>query len=141
MFKTKTQKIDPATTDTLIGEGTVFEGKIKSEASIRIEGQITGDIDSVGDVTVGEKGTAKSNISARNITIAGTVHGNVTAKELLKIMKTGRLFGNSVAQSLIIEEGGFFQGNSRMETKHQSNEEKRISETKGTAASYPASSV
>ena len=42
MFKKKKDLMNPNTTDTLIGEGTTFEGRIKSEASIRIEGGITG---------------------------------------------------------------------------------------------------
>ena len=80
MFKNKSSKLNPNTTDTLIGEGTVFEGKLKSDAGIRIEGQITGNVESIGDVTVGEKGIVKSNISARNVIVAGTVHGNVITK-------------------------------------------------------------
>lgn len=116
MFKSKTGKIDPNTTDTLIGEGTVFDGKIKSTAGIRIEGKVIGDVDCGGDVTVGEKGNVQSNVIARNVMIAGEIHGNVTAKGKLTISAKGKLFGNILAGSLSIEEGGVFQGNSRMET-------------------------
>lgn len=44
MFKSKAVpvKLDPDTTDTLVGEGSSFEGNIKSDASIRIEGKVTG---------------------------------------------------------------------------------------------------
>jgi cytoskeletal protein CcmA (bactofilin family) len=117
MFKSKSSKMNPNTTDTLIGEGTIFEGKLKSDAGIRIEGQITGNVESAGDVTVGEKGVVKSNISARNVIIAGTVHGNVLTKGSLRIMSSGRVYGNTTSQSLVIDEGGIFQGNSRMEVK------------------------
>lgn len=113
MFK-KTKKINPNTTDTLVGEGSVFEGRIKSEASLRIEGNVNGDIECIGDVTVGESGVAKSNISARNVTIAGIVNGNVTTKGLLTITATGQLFGNTSSHSLLIAEGGVFQGQSKM---------------------------
>jgi cytoskeletal protein CcmA (bactofilin family) len=116
MFKKKKVKINPNTTDTLVGEGSVFEGRIKSEASLRIEGHIIGDIECLGDVTIGEHGVAKSNIIARHITIAGAVHGNVSTKGLLTITETGQLFGNTVSQTLIIAEGGMFQGQSKMAT-------------------------
>jgi cytoskeletal protein CcmA (bactofilin family) len=110
----KSVKLDPNTTDTLIGEGSIFEGKIRSDAGVRIEGQITGDIECEGDVTVGEKGVVHSNILARNIIIAGTVNGNVHAKNKLSITSKGKLFGNMVASSLSIEEGSVFEGTSKM---------------------------
>ncbi|RRJ64242.1 polymer-forming cytoskeletal protein [Paenibacillus oralis] len=108
------ERLDPNTTDTLIGEGSVFEGKIKSEAGVRVEGQITGDIECEGDVTVGEKGMVHSNILARNIIIAGEVHGNVQAKSKLSITSKGKLYGNIVAAALSIEEGSIFEGTSKM---------------------------
>ncbi|MCR8631391.1 MULTISPECIES: bactofilin family protein [Paenibacillus] len=128
MFKGKKHAVDLHTTDTLIGEGTVFEGKIKSEASIRIEGQINGDVECAGDVTVGELGVVKSNIIARDVILAGTVNGNVLCKGKLTIRSTGKLFGNTTAQSLIIDEGGMFQGMSKMENgaSQPENQEKAV---------------
>ncbi|MDN4070607.1 polymer-forming cytoskeletal protein [Paenibacillus sp. FSL R5-0407] len=123
MFKNKTAvKLDPNTTDTLVGEGSTFEGKIISGASIRIEGQVIGDIDCEGDVTVGEKGMIRSDtIIARNIIIAGTVNGNVQAKQKLTITAKGKLYGNLSAASLSIEEGSVFEGTSRMEGAQNSS--------------------
>jgi cytoskeletal protein CcmA (bactofilin family) len=121
MFKSK-HRIDPSSTDTLVGEGSVFEGRIKSDAGIRVEGQVNGDIECTGDVTIGEKGLVQSNIMARNVTIAGQVTGNVTAKGKLLITSKGRLSGNIHVQALTIEEGGQFQGNSRMENKAANKE-------------------
>jgi len=115
MFNSKKKKIDPNSTDTLIGEGTHFEGKIKSEAGIRIEGHLTGDIVCTGDVTIGEHGRADSHISARHVILAGQVTGNVTASGKLTIKATGKLLGNLTAKELSIESGGIFQGNSQME--------------------------
>ncbi|GIO40071.1 hypothetical protein J41TS12_49320 [Paenibacillus antibioticophila] len=115
MFKSnKAAKVDPNTTDTLIGEGSVFEGKIKSAAGVRVEGQIIGDIECEGDVTIGEKGVVQSNIFARNVIIAGTVNGNIQARSKLSITAKGKLFGNMSAASISIEEGSIFEGTSRM---------------------------
>jgi len=118
MFKSKAVpvKLDPDTTDTLVGEGSSFEGNIKSDASIRIEGKVTGDIECKGDVTIGEKGQVKSNISARNVIIAGTVTGDIQTMSKLSITSTGKLFGNIEVASLSIEEGSVFEGSSRMST-------------------------
>lgn len=116
MFKNKqtSVKINPDQTDTLIGEGSIFEGKIKSEASIRIEGSIIGDIESNGDVIIGENGIANSNISARDLVLAGQLNGDLEARGKLTICSTGVLNGNISAQSFIIEPGGVFNGTSKM---------------------------
>ncbi|WP_372637578.1 polymer-forming cytoskeletal protein [Cohnella sp.] len=115
MFKSKKSKIDPNMTDTLIGEGTSFEGKIKSEAGLRVEGRMEGDIECAGDVTIGENGVSMSNIKARNVVIAGKVIGNVSAGAKLTIKSTGQLHGNLSALELSIESGGIFHGTSKMD--------------------------
>lgn len=115
MFRSK-PRIDISSTDTLLGEGSRFEGRLQSKASLRIEGEIIGDIDCEGDVAIGESARARSNITARNCIIAGTVHGNVTARSTLTLTATGRLFGNTQAASLIIAEGAVFEGSCKMES-------------------------
>jgi cytoskeletal protein CcmA (bactofilin family) len=115
--KKKSAGTNPDAMDTVIGEGSVFEGKIRSQAGVRIEGTIHGDVESAGDVVIGEKGIVKSSIQARNVVIAGAVHGNVTAKESLTILASGQLNGNSSASRLVINEGAIFNGGSRMEGK------------------------
>lgn len=116
MFKSKKVKFDPNMTDTLIGEGSIFEGKIKSEAGIRVEGQIIGDIECAGDVTIGENGIARSHIKARSVILAGQVIGNVSVTGKLTIKASGKLQGNLSAMELSIETGGIFQGTSNMIT-------------------------
>jgi cytoskeletal protein CcmA (bactofilin family) len=111
----KKKKLDPNSTDTIIGEGTVFEGRMKSEASMRIEGKIIGDIECQGDLTVGEHGNITSNISARDVTIAGHVKGNIAAKGKVTITSKGHINGNVSYEKLVIEEGASFQGNSRQD--------------------------
>ncbi|CAM3990462.1 polymer-forming cytoskeletal protein [Cohnella lubricantis] len=138
MMKKKT-KIAPGTTDTLIGEGSTFEGKIRSRASVRLEGEITGDLECEGDVIIGEEGIARSNVTARNVVLAGKVHGNITARGKLTIKSSGHLSGNLSAAELAIESGGFFKGISKMEDKNGSSElAKEPSEQEKPAASSGA---
>jgi cytoskeletal protein CcmA (bactofilin family) len=113
MFKSK---INVAKTDTLLGENTIIEGTIRSQASMRIEGRVVGEVRCDGDLTVGEKANVESHITARNVTIAGKVKGDVTASGKLAITSTGQLIGNVSAASLTIEEGAVFSGTSMMST-------------------------
>lgn len=102
---------------TLIGEGTIIEGNLRTQASIRIEGRIDGDIECTGDVTIGEQGTACSNINARSVIAAGTIEGSIRVKEMLTITKTGKVYGHIQVPVLHVAEGGILQGTSRMDAK------------------------
>lgn len=114
MLRGKNKTIDLKSTDTLIGGSTICEGKIMSEASLRIEGHMHGDLECTGDVTIGEQAVVNSNISAREIIIAGKVKGNIQARGKLTVTHTGTLIGNIDVRSFIIQEGGVFQGTSQM---------------------------
>ncbi|WP_199620424.1 bactofilin family protein [Paenibacillus alkalitolerans] len=116
MFGRKKEKANVSATDTFIGEGTMVEGKIVTNASLRIEGQVVGDIECTGDVTIGEKGNVHSIISARNVFNAGSIRGSVNAKGKLTITNKGRVEGNIHVGSLHVSEGGVFFGNCEMET-------------------------
>jgi cytoskeletal protein CcmA (bactofilin family) len=134
MFKNKSAKLNPDTTDTLVGEGSTFEGKIKSVASIRVDGHVIGDIESASLVTIGENGSAHSTIIARDLILAGKVFGNVEVKGTLTIRATGSLIGNLSAESLQIEAGGVFQGTSKMSLKETSTETAAATVAKATSA-------
>lgn len=112
MFKSSKQSYQG--TDTLIGQGTEIEGKITCSTNLRVEGKVKGDIECNHDITIGETSVCHSNIVAKDIVIAGKVHGDLTIKEKLTIMASGQLHGNFTGQSLIILEGGVFNGSSKM---------------------------
>ncbi|GMK44853.1 hypothetical protein PghCCS26_19810 [Paenibacillus glycanilyticus] len=126
-----------SSTDTLIGLGTRIEGKLICEAHLRIEGEHSGDIECLGDVIIGENGMARSNITAKDITIAGKVYGEVTAKGRLTITSTGQLTGSVSAQGMIVQDGGMLNGTCHME--RPSERTRPLSETgSGSHTSPPA---
>jgi cytoskeletal protein CcmA (bactofilin family) len=114
MFKSGKSRSDSAATDTYIGPGSAFDGKLASNGSIRIEGRVSGSVHSKGDVSIGEKGVVEADIKARNIVIAGTVTGNVQATEKLTIKPNGKLTGDILTALLEINEGARYEGTSRM---------------------------
>lgn len=114
MLKNKQKRINPGSTDTLIGEGSKVEGNIASKASLRIEGQLVGDIECEGDVVIGEHGKLQSHIQARNVYNAGWIEGSVHTKGILSISSSGQVHGDIKVRSLSIAEGGLFQGSSQM---------------------------
>ncbi len=68
---------------TIISNGVKIEGKVSSTGNIRVDGTLQGDLNSRGNVTVGEQGDIKGEIVANVVTIGGKVVGTINAKEKL----------------------------------------------------------
>jgi cytoskeletal protein CcmA (bactofilin family) len=116
MFGKRKHKSNVGNTDTYIGEGTMIEGNINTNASLRIEGQVIGDITCSGDVTIGETGNVQSVISARNVINAGSIRGAVNASGKLTITSKGSVEGSVNVRSLNVYEGAVFLGSCAMES-------------------------
>jgi cytoskeletal protein CcmA (bactofilin family) len=101
--------------DTLIGEGTSLRGSYNSKNSIRIDGEIYGNVTSEDGIIVGDKGMIRGNVIAKSIVIGGKVKGNVTAYQRLELQGGAQLEGDIVAPVFVVEEGAMFEGNCQME--------------------------
>lgn len=112
MFFKKPEKEKEDTDYNIISSETNIEGKIYSPHSIKIEGMVTGEIISTGEVVIGEQGRARANIKAKDIVIEGSLTGNIILSGEAKITSTGKLSGNVIQMDalLTIEPGGFFKG-------------------------------
>jgi cytoskeletal protein CcmA (bactofilin family) len=111
----KDNKKAPRLTDTLIGQGSLIEGKLECKTNLRVEGQIHGEIDCQGQVIIGETGEAMSNIKGTDVIVAGKVVGDVSTTGKLTITASGQVDGNVDVARLIIVEGGLLNGASKME--------------------------
>ena len=99
---------------TLIAANTIFEGKIKTEGSIRIDGKFTGEVHAKANAAVGLSGIVDGNLSARTITVAGRITGTVTAAEKLVLEAKSIMQGDIRAMKLVVDEGAVFHGNCDM---------------------------
>ncbi|MFL7807351.1 MAG: polymer-forming cytoskeletal protein [Anaerolineae bacterium] len=100
--------------ETVIGTNTSIKGDLRSSGGVRIEGDFEGTIDIAGNLVVGEAAQVVADISAHNIQIQGTAQGDVTARRL-EILDTGKLWGNIDVDSFVLDDGGLFQGQSKMQ--------------------------
>lgn len=113
MFGKKT----PLQTDkvaTIIGEEAYFQGTLTVKGSLRIDGQVEGNISDGLTIIIGEKGRVKGDICAENVVIAGSVTGNVAAVNQIELLSQGRLEGDLRTPRLSIEEGATFEGRAAM---------------------------
>ncbi len=99
----------PVGFDTVIGSNTSFEGSFVSSGNVRMDGQFAGSLEVSGNILVGESADIHADIHARNISIAGTVRGNVTGNKV-QLLRTGRIWGDISASALTTEEGAFIDG-------------------------------
>lgn len=112
--------IQPVGFETVLGASSTFEGTFVSHANVRLDGTFTGSITIDGNALIGESAKITANISAKNISIAGAVRGNVTGKKV-QILRTGRVWGDIIATALSTEEGAFIDGKISMVTKDATN--------------------
>lgn len=100
--------------ETIIGQATQVKGTVNAGGTIRVDGQVEGEIAAKGDIIIGETGTIRAQMKGRSATIAGTVHGNVDVLDKLELTPSGKLYGDIKTGVLIIGEGAIFKGSCEM---------------------------
>ena len=100
--------------ETVIGPNANFKGVIQSDGGLRVDGVVEGTIQIAGNLIIGETGKVIAEISVQNISVAGALKGTVKAQGRLEILSTGRVWGDISVSSFLIDEGGFFRGQSVM---------------------------
>jgi cytoskeletal protein CcmA (bactofilin family) len=102
--------------DTLIGKSASFNGNLEAEGTVRIEGTFEGELNSKGDIVLGDTGKVIGNIKATNAHIAGRVEGNVRVKGQLHLTPTAYIGGDIEVGNLVVDEGAVFTGKCSMGT-------------------------
>ena len=99
--------------------GSHMQGELHFEQTFRIEGKLTGQIVSEGDLVVGEKGEVEGEIRVGRAMITGSVRGLIKASRRVEIGPGGKVFADLETPSLIVDDGAIFEGNCRMSRQAQ----------------------
>lgn len=100
----------------VIGSTIRIKGEVSGDENLVIEGAVEGSVELSGhDLTIGQKGQVKANLSAKTIRVDGQVTGDVTGTEKVIITKSGRVLGNIVAPRVTLEDGAKFKGSIDMD--------------------------
>jgi cytoskeletal protein CcmA (bactofilin family) len=100
---------------TIVGAAAKLEGTVVSAGSLRIDGQVKGQIQADGDVTLSPQSQVEADIRAQNVSVAGRFKGNLVVKGKAHLARGGRIEGNITSKTLVVEEGGIFHGQSLMD--------------------------
>ena len=122
--KKKVETVSTGMINTIIGGNSKVEGLLEASDPTRVAGLVQGKILSKSSVIVGEHGVVRGDINAVEILIAGTVYGNLKAEQRIELTETGRVLGDLVTKTLVIDEGASFKGSCTMEVM----EEKKASD-------------
>ena len=104
--------------ETVLGPRTVFEGTIRAEGPLRIQGRIQGEIASTSSVHVDVGGSAEARIEAAAVEIAGEVQGQVHASGRVVLASSSRVSGEVYAGTIVMSEGAVLDGALHMGAAH-----------------------
>jgi len=111
----------------LLEPGLEIEGKITvSDGMIRINTHVKGQIDCSGALVLAEQGEVDGEIHTRFISVAGKVKGAVHASEKVEIKANGVVLGDIHTGSLVIEPGGYFDGQCHMPAPAPANQDEEM---------------
>jgi cytoskeletal protein CcmA (bactofilin family) len=68
------------------------------------------DFATAGDIVVERRGTVTAPIKTCNLVVKGDVKGSVLARGSVEVTGTGHLRGDVTAPSLVVRQGGSFEG-------------------------------
>ncbi len=97
-----------------LGPGAKVNGKLLFEGSTTIEGEVEGEIQVRGDLTIGESAMIKGKIVGTSILIKGKVTANVHAEKKLEIQPPAVVVGDMSTPSLVIVDGAIIEGHCSM---------------------------
>lgn len=93
-----------------IERGANFEGDLKFQGNLRIDGFFKGKIEGGGALIVGVDADLHSDISVCEVIVYGEIRGNISADSKIDIDSSGRVFGDIQAPIIVIRGGAILEG-------------------------------
>lgn len=93
-----------------LDEGTELTGDLRFSDILHFHGKLKGRIISDGELVVGESGIIEGDIEVGVLTLSGTLHGNILAKQKVHFLSTSRMHGDVSTPILKVDEGANWEG-------------------------------
>jgi cytoskeletal protein CcmA (bactofilin family) len=95
---------------TYIGSGSKITGRLTGKGAYVFCGEVEGDCEIEGPVTLAQGGHWKGTLRATDVIIAGSVEGDVIAEQRVEIGGTARIQGSISGQAIAVAEGAIIEG-------------------------------
>jgi cytoskeletal protein CcmA (bactofilin family) len=96
---------------TLINEGCKITGVISGTGNFMVAGEVDGDCDLQGTLTLTAEGVWSGTIQAETVIISGSVEGDIIASGKVEITASARITGTITADAIAVAEGAVVDGN------------------------------
>lgn len=110
----KSDAQDALSAETVVGPSVKIQGDLNSEGNIKIEGQVTGKVNTTQSVYVGQAAKIIADVMAGNAIIAGEIQGNIKVAGNLVLQGTAKIKGDIACSILRVEDGAVFSGKCSM---------------------------
>ena len=100
----------------LLSRGVSIIGSVKFSDQLLIDGDVKGDINSTGTLTIGEHASIQGEVRSKSVTVQGTVEGNIFATERCELQAGCTLRGDIEAPRLVVDENATFLGSAKVGT-------------------------
>ncbi len=102
------------TNASLVAVEATWEGNLRSEGDIRIEGILRGEIETTGTLVIAPHARVHGTVRARNVMIGGDLEGEVNCEERLEILPGGSARGQINSGTLVVHEGAYIDSRFHM---------------------------
>lgn len=114
MFLRRKTKKPQSRIDSLIGAGTKIEGNVTFSGGLRVDGEIKGNVQAVGDeggtLVVSEHARIEGEIHVSHLVINGTIIGPVHSADFLELQPRARVTGDVQYYNLEMHLGAVVDG-------------------------------
>jgi cytoskeletal protein CcmA (bactofilin family) len=95
----------PTSDVSVLGPSTRVTGRVSGDGSLRVEGNVRGDIQVSGDAEIAAGGNVEGNVSAASLDIGGTLLGDVASRGPVSIRSGAVVRGELRGTEISIEPG------------------------------------
>ncbi len=103
-------KIDDISINTIIGKGTTVHGNMHINGFIRLDGDIDGNLETDGNVIIGDGARLRGDVKAKSVIVGGIVVGSILAQESIKVLAGAVVLGDIISRKVQIEDMTTFNG-------------------------------
>jgi len=95
---------------SVLGPTLKFKGELTAQEDLLIQGQIEGTIKHTSNLTIGESGVVKADVTAEYIVVEGRVAGDLKGSKSVKVRESAKIDGNIISPKVALVEGAKFNG-------------------------------
>ena len=100
--------------NTIIGRGSVIDGTLTVQSSLRVDGKIIGAVNVADSLIVGKEGEIEGEVRVKNAVIGGKVKNKIIASGKVVLEAKSVVYGEVITSRLVIDEGAVFEGRCTM---------------------------